>query len=74
MCAFSAAFLAPFAAFFASLVLFSACFLAAFVPFFAALRQVGDAARAALIIWSSSRWAYQMSIVRICAKPAIASR
>ena len=74
VCAFSAALRARFRAFFASLVLFFAFFLSAFVPFFAAFARSAMPLRTAVTSWSSSSRAYQMSIVPICAKEAIASR
>ncbi len=65
---FAARFSAFFGAFFC---------LSAFSAFFAAFssRAVpATAARIEAMSSSSSRWAYQMSIVPICAKEAIASR
>src|SRR5215475_5495693 len=74
VCAFARAFSADLAALFASFSLPLACFLDAFDPFFASSASPVRVPRAAVATWSSSRWAYQMSIVRICAKEAIACR
>ena len=72
VCAFAAIFSARFSARLASL---SRSF--SFVPFLAALASFFVSAtvlRIAAISSSSSRWAYQMSIVGICANSAMASR
>jgi hypothetical protein len=74
VCAFCAAFCPALFARFASSACFFACFLAAFDPFLACFARSAVAPRLALITWSSSRWAYQTSIVRICANAAIACR
>ena len=86
---FSARFSAVFAAFSSSFAAFSSfaarfsCFfgafscLSAFSCFFAAFSCFAvpaTALRIAAISSSSSRWAYQMSIVGICANAAMASR
>ena len=71
VCAFAAFFSARFAAILASFC----CPL--FVPFVAPLACFFVSAtvlRIAPLSSSSSRWAYQTSIVGICANPAIASR
>ena len=74
MRAFALAFSAFFSAFLAALVCCFACFLAFFGPFFASSAVSARAPTTALISSSSSRWAYQMSIVRIRANEAMASR
>ena len=73
VCALSATFPARFSARLASF----SCSSSFFLPFVAALASFFVSAtvlRIAPISSSSSRWAYQMSIVGICAKPAMASR
>jgi hypothetical protein len=51
---------------------FSAC-LAALAPFFV-LEGSAAASSSTCRTWSSARWAYQMSIVPMAAKPVMASR
>ena len=72
MCAFAAVFSARFCASWASF-----CCSLSFFPFFAPLAGFfvwATVLRIAPISSSSSRWAYQMSIVGICANAAMASR
>ena len=77
VCALARVLAARFPAVFAA---FSSCLAAlpAFVPafpgFFSCLAAPATALRIPVLSSSSSRWAYQMSIVGICAKEAIASR
>ena len=83
MCAFARFFSARASAVFAACSSSLGPFFAVFGSFFAfypalpgypAFAALAAAARTPVISSSSSRRAYQMSIVRICAKPAIASR
>ena len=75
VCAFAAVFSAVFSARLASFSCASSFF--SFFPFVASLTSffvLATVLRIAPISSSSSRWAYQTSIVGICAKPAMASR
>ena len=71
MCAFAAVFSARFSASLASLSTPSS-----FLPFFplTSFFVLATVLRIVPISSSSSRWAYQMSIVGICANSAMASR
>jgi hypothetical protein len=82
VCAFARVFAARFPSFLVVLSCFSArfgCFFGAFScrAFFASFSSPAVPAtvlRIEALSSSSSRWAYQMSIVRICANEAMASR